>query len=197
VGGSAAFDAGWLIAIVLICVVLAAVAVAGRRALLERRGGTVECGLRRPGPDSPWRLGVASYQPHELRWHQVFGLLLRPDEIFPRNMLTVTSRREPEPAETASLGPGLIVVECRAGEQAEPMELAMSESALTGFLAWLESAPPSSDLGQIGLPLPRGAEVCRFRGSAQRSPPGRHSTSPWPAFACRDRMNSRSDSRFR
>jgi Protein of unknown function (DUF2550) len=157
VGGSAAFDAGWLIAIVLICVVLAAVAVAGRRALLERRGGTVECGLRRPGPDSPWRLGVASYQPHELRWHQVFGLLLRPDEIFPRNMLTVTSRREPDPAETASLGPGLIVVECRAGEQAEPVELAMSESALTGFLAWLESAPPSSHLGQIGLfagPLP-------------------------------------------
>ena len=148
-GGSAAFDAGWLIAIVLVCVVLAAVAVAGRRALLEHRGGTVECGLRRPGPDSSWRLGVASYQPDELRWHQIFGLLLRPDEIFPRSMLTVTSRRAPEPAEAANLGPGLVVVECRAGEQAEPMELAMSEPALTGLLAWLESAPPSSNLGHL------------------------------------------------
>jgi hypothetical protein len=64
----------------------------------------------------------------------------------------VTYRRTPEPDETTSLGPGLIVVECRAGEQAEPMELAMTESALTGLLSWLESAPPSSHLGQIGLP---------------------------------------------
>jgi Protein of unknown function (DUF2550) len=150
VGGSAAFDAGWLIAIFLVLLVLAATAVAGRRALLERGGGTVECGLRRPGPDSPWRLGVASYQLDELRWHQVFGLLLRPDEIFPRRMLTVVSRRSPEPGEATSLGPGRIIVECRAGEQAEPLELAMSESALTGFLAWLEAAPPSSHLGEIG-----------------------------------------------
>lgn len=146
-GESAAFDAGWLLALVLILLVLAAVAVAGRRALLERGGGTVECGLRRPGADGPWRLGVASYQPDELRWHQVFGLLLRPDEIFPRRMLTVLSRRPPDDAEAASLGPDRIIVECRTGEHAEPMELAMSESALTGFLAWLESAPPGSHLG--------------------------------------------------
>jgi hypothetical protein len=147
VGGSAAFDAGWLLALVLIVLVLAATAVAGRRALLERGGGTVECGLRRPGRDGPWRLGVASYQPDELRWHQVFGLLLRPDEIFPRRMLTVVSRRSPNDAETASLGPGQVIVECRTGEHAEPMELAMTESALTGFLAWLEAAPPASHLG--------------------------------------------------
>jgi hypothetical protein len=147
VGGSAAFDAGWLLAVVLIVLVLAAVAVAGRRALLERGGGTVECGLRRPGADSPWRLGVVSYQPDELRWHQVFGLLLRPDETFPRQLLTIVSRRPPDDAETASLGPDQIIVECRTGEHAEPMELAMSESALTGFLAWLEAAPPASQLG--------------------------------------------------
>jgi hypothetical protein len=147
VGGSAAFDAGWLLALVLILLVLAAVAVAGRRALLERGGGTVECGLRRPGSGGSWRLGVASYQPDELRWHQVFGLLLRPDEIFPRRMLTVISRRSPDDAEAASLGPGRIIVECRAGEHDEPMELAMSESALTGFLAWLEGAPPSAGRG--------------------------------------------------
>ena len=146
-GESAAFDAGWLLALVLILLVLAAVAVAGRRALLERGGGTVECGLRRPGADGPWRLGVASYQPDELRWHQVFGLLLRADEIFPRRMLTVVSRRSPDDAEAASLGPDRIIVECRTGEHAEPMELAMSVSALTGFLAWLEAAPPSSHLG--------------------------------------------------
>jgi hypothetical protein len=123
------------------------VAVAARRALIEHGGGTVDCGLRRPGADHGWRLGVASYQPDELRWHQVFGLLLRPDESFPRRTLTVVSRRPPDSAEANRLGPGMVVVECRTGERAEPMELAMSESALTGFLAWLEAAPPASHLG--------------------------------------------------
>lgn len=149
-GGSTAVDAGWLIAVVLVLLVLAALAVAVRRALLERGGGTVECGLRRPGADSPWRLGLASYQPDELRWHQVFGLLLRPDEIFPRRTLTVVSRRDPDTVEAVSLGPGLIVVECHSGEPAEPMELAMSESALTGFLAWLEGAAPGPELPELG-----------------------------------------------
>ena len=146
-GGSTVGDAGWLIAIVLAFLVLAAVAVATRRALIERGGGTVDCGLRRPGDDHAWRLGVASYQPDELRWHQVFGLLLRPAESFPRRTLTVVSRRPPDSAEMNSLGPGMVVVECQAGERAEPMELAMSESALTGFLAWLEATPPATTLG--------------------------------------------------
>jgi len=147
VGGSTVVDAGWLLVVVLVFLVLAAVAVAGRRALIERGGGTVDCGLRRPGDDHPWRLGVASYQPDELRWHQVFGVLLRPDESFPRSTLTVVSRRTPDSHEANSLGPGMVVVECRAGERAEPMELAMSESALTGLLAWLEEAPPATHLG--------------------------------------------------
>jgi hypothetical protein len=147
VGGSTVVDAGWLIAIVLAFLVLAAVAVAARRALIERGGGTVDCGLRRPGNDHAWRLGVASYQPDQLCWHQVFGLLLRPDESFPRTTLTVVSRRPLDSDEMNSLGPGMVVVECRAGERADPMELAMSESALTGFLAWLEATPPATNLG--------------------------------------------------
>jgi hypothetical protein len=35
----------------------------------------------------------------------------------------------------------MIVVECSTGADAGPVELAMSEGALTGFLAWLEAAP--------------------------------------------------------
>ena len=34
------------------------------------------------------------------------------------------------------------MVSCTAGEMLETVELAMAEDALTGFLAWLESAPP-------------------------------------------------------
>ena len=74
--GALAFDAAWLFAGFLILVVLLAAGITVRRYVLERGGGTVECGLRVPG--GSWRLGVAAYQPHELRWYQIFGFLLRP-----------------------------------------------------------------------------------------------------------------------
>jgi Protein of unknown function (DUF2550) len=151
VGGELALDAAWLFAAFLIILILAAGGIAARRFLLERGGGTVECGLRRP--DRSWRLGLASYQPEELCWFGVFGLWLRPDEVFPRRDLAVVSRRLPTDAEAATLGPGMIVVECRLGEDGGQLgspagpdgtvELALGEAALTGLLAWLEAAPPA------------------------------------------------------
>ena len=163
-GGELALDAAWLFAAFLIVLVLAASGIAARRFLLERGGGTVECGLRRP--NGSWRLGLASYQREDLCWFGVFGLTMRPDEIFPRRDLTVVSRRPPSDDEAASLGPGMIVVECQLGEdggqfgaggsdgapaagpgRSGTVELAMGEAALTGLLAWLEAAPPGSHLG--------------------------------------------------
>jgi hypothetical protein len=149
VGGALALDAAWLFAAFLIVLILAAVGIAARRFLLERGGGTVECGLRR-SPEGSWRLGVASYQREELCWFGALGLTMRPDVVFPRRDLTVVSRRLPTEAEAASLGPGMIVVECQLGEdtgQGGTVELAMGEAALTGLLAWLEAAPPGSHLG--------------------------------------------------
>ncbi len=142
-GGELALDAAWLFAAFLIVLILAAAGIAARRFLLERGGGTVECGLRKEG--GPWRLGLASYQPEELCWFGIFGLSLRPHEVFPRRDLTVVSRRLPSDAEAATLGPGMIVVECKLG--GGTVELAMGEAALTGLLAWLEAAPPGSHLG--------------------------------------------------
>ena len=146
-GGELALDAAWLFAAFLIILILAAGGIAARRFLLERGGGTVECGLRRQ--NGSWRLGVASYQPEELCWFGVFGLRLRPAEVFPRRDLAVVSRRAPTDAEVASLGPGMIVVECSLGEAARggTVELALGEAALTGLLSWLEAAPPGSHLG--------------------------------------------------
>ena len=114
-GGALALDAAWLFAVFLIILILAAVGIAARRFLLERGGGTVECGLRL-GPDGSWRLGLASYQREELNWFGALGLTMRPDVVFPRRDLTVVSRRLPTEAEAASLGPGMIVVECKLGE---------------------------------------------------------------------------------
>ena len=113
-GEGLALDAAWLLAAFLVILVLAAAGIAARRFLLERGGGTVECGLRRQ--NGSWRLGVARYRGEELRWYGIFGLSVRPDEVFPRRDLTVISRRLPSEAEAASLGPGMIVVECRLGE---------------------------------------------------------------------------------
>jgi len=157
VGGALALDAAWLFAAFLIVLVLAAVGIAVRRFLLERGGGTVECGLC--SPNGSWRLGLASYRREELCWFGALGVSMRPDVVFPRRDLTVVSRRPPTDAEVASLGPGMIVVECRLGEDTESadppgtpgrsrtVELAMGEATLTGLLAWLEAAPPGSHLG--------------------------------------------------
>ena len=146
-GGALALDAAWLFAVFLVLAILAAAGIAARRFLLERGGGTVECGLRK-GSGS-WRLGLASYQREELCWFGALGISMRPDEVFPRHDLTVVSRRLPNDAEAASLGPGMIVVECRLREDGGPgqgrtVELALGEAALTGLLSWLEAAPPGS-----------------------------------------------------
>jgi hypothetical protein len=145
---AAALEIGavWILAALLALAVLAATGIAIRRILLERGGGTVECGLRR-GPDQGWRLGLAAYQPAELRWYDAFGVLLRPRAVFARRTLSVISRRPADAWESASLGNGIVVMECRVGECSGPVELAMSEAALTGFLAWLESAPPGRGSG--------------------------------------------------
>jgi Protein of unknown function (DUF2550) len=141
-----AFDAAWTLAVFLVVVVLLAIGLTLRRYLLERGGGTVECALRMPG--GPWRLGVAGYQPDELSWFQVFGFLLRPNKVFGRRTLVVLDRRPTEAVEVASLGEGTVVVRCQIAERPGTVELAMGEAALTGFLAWLEAAPPGSYLGR-------------------------------------------------
>jgi Protein of unknown function (DUF2550) len=123
--GALAFDAAWLFAGFLILVVLLAAGITLRRFL-----------------------GVAAYQPDELRWYQVFGFQLRPNRVFTRRALTVLSRRAPDSAEAANLGEGSVVVRCRVAEDDGTVELAMGEAAFTGFLAWLEAAPPGSYLGQ-------------------------------------------------
>ena len=144
-GGALALDAAWIFAAFLLVLVLIATGIAGRRFLLERGGGTVDCGLRRA--EGAWRPGVAAYSGDQFRWYHQFSVLLRPQAILERRTLTVASRRMASPAESAALGPGLFIVECKVAE--DTVELAMTEAALTGFLSWLESAPPGSYLDQI------------------------------------------------
>lgn len=149
-GGAVALDAIWLFAAFLALIVLAAAALATRRFLLERGGGTVECGLRSPAGQGTWRLGVVSYQGDELSWYDTLGVLLRPEQVFHRRQLSIVSRRKSLPSEAGTLGSENVVIEIRAAAAGDQrVELAMTEQALTGFLAWLEASPPGSHLQDI------------------------------------------------
>jgi hypothetical protein len=178
--GGALSDAVWLLAAALALVVLAAAVLASRRYLLERSGGTVECALRQPAGSGPWRLGVLSYAHDSLRWHGALGVLLRPEYEFHRRALSVVARRPAEPSEAVTLGLDRIVVEVSVappdGTPEHTAELAMTEQALTGFLAWLEAAPPGSHLGDFSLPshvtVRRPASTARPRGRSSPSGPG-------------------------
>jgi hypothetical protein len=144
--------AGWVLILLVAGAVLVALGLASRRILLGRTGGTVECGLR-DGEAATWRLGLAAYQPHQLYWFSAFGVRLRPDEVFDRSSLSILGRRPAAQTEAVSIGAGTVVVECQTdsygnrpavpGATPHTVELAMSEEALTGFLAWLEAAPPT------------------------------------------------------
>jgi Protein of unknown function (DUF2550) len=157
--GRALTDAVWLFAAVLVLVFLAAALLASRRYLLERSGGTVECALRIPPGGGAWRLGVLTYQHDSLSWHGALGVLLRPEHEFHRRSLRVVSRRPAEPSEAVTLGTERVVVEVEATASpgisgvesgpAEHVELAMTDQALTGFLAWLEASPPGSHLSDF------------------------------------------------
>ena len=157
--GGALTDAVWIFAAVLVLVFLAAAVLASRRYLLERSGGTVECALRSPAGSGPWRLGVLSYQHDSLSWYGALGVLLRPEHEFHRRSLTVVSRRPAGPGEAVTLGTERIVVEVAVrhspgipgapGDPDEHVDLAMTDQALTGFLAWLEASPPGSHLSDF------------------------------------------------
>ena len=150
-------DAVGIFAVVLALLFLTAAVLASRRYLLERSGGTVDCALRSPAGSGAWRLGVLSYAHDSLRWHGALGVLLRPEYTFHRRSLSVISRRPAEPSEAVTLGTERIVAEVSVKPTVDSsgslagstVELAMTEQALTGFLAWLEASPPGSYLGDF------------------------------------------------
>ncbi len=125
---------------------LALLALALRRYLLQRSGAAVDVSLRlRSGRyGRGWALGVGRYENEQLAWYRVFSFAPRPRCTLPRRDITIERRRTPNGPESMALLAGSVVLECRAANAT--VELAMSEQAATGFLAWLESAPPGPAL---------------------------------------------------
>lgn len=131
-----------VLAVAALLVAAAVVVVTARRRLLMRAGGTVDVSLRAtPGPDGGgWVAGIGRYSGDQLRWYRTLSVAARPHTVLSRQELQVRGRRRPSGSEQLLLPPEAVVLECSYTDG--PLELAMSEPASTGFLAWLEAAPP-------------------------------------------------------
>ncbi|TDC55071.1 DUF2550 family protein [Actinomadura sp. KC345] len=145
-GEQLALDAGGVLAALVLLAALLYASMAVRRRLLARGGGAVECSLRvlhpEGGAPGVWRLGIGRYKGDALHWHRVFGFRSRPRQVIHRRGLSVSNRREPDPEEAEGLLPDVSIIEVRDGDLS--VELAMGAAAMTGFLSWLEAAPPGS-----------------------------------------------------
>jgi hypothetical protein len=109
-----------------------------RRRFLLSGLGAVTVWLR-PAGTPRWSVGVAWYGGDVLLWYRGLSLSVRPQERLCRSQLRVLSRRAPGRDDLA-LPSDVVVVVCTTAEGER--ELAMEPSTETGFLSWLESAPP-------------------------------------------------------
>lgn len=141
-----ALDALGGVVAVLLVLALPLLAVNIRRRLLQRQGGTIELSLRMHSltPGQGWVLGIGRFEGDDLRWYRVFSLAPGPRRTLSRHDLEVLGRRAPVGGERLALLSGAIVMECSSA--AGPVQIAMSASAVTGFLSWLESRPPGATL---------------------------------------------------
>jgi len=117
-----------------------------RRRLIQRSGGTFDCSLRWDVTEESdtsgkgWSYGVARYNGDRVEWFRVFSYAPRPRRVLERSAIEVAGRRDPEGEEELALLSDAVILACQ--HRGTRLELAMSEDALTGFLAWLEAAPP-------------------------------------------------------
>ncbi|MGW0996505.1 DUF2550 domain-containing protein [Streptomyces sp. NPDC002523] len=135
-----------------VCGIVVALVVVGlflfglRRRLIQRSGGTFDCSLRWDVSERPdangkgWSYGVARYNSDRIEWFRVFSYAPRPRRTLERATIEVVGRRLPEGEEELALLSDAVILACI--HRGTRLELAMSEDALTGFLAWLEAAPP-------------------------------------------------------
>ncbi|MFD9737782.1 DUF2550 domain-containing protein [Umezawaea sp. NPDC059074] len=135
-----------MVGVVLFVAVVCLAYFAWRRLRLLRAGGVhVALRLRQDDSGRGWHLGVGRYQGDEFVWFRVLSLGSGPNQIITREGLEIDDRREPGPSETYAMPTGSTVLRCRSSTGSE-IEIAMGPDALTGFLSWLESAPPGRSI---------------------------------------------------
>jgi hypothetical protein len=135
--------------VLLVCVLILGSAIVLRRGLLQNRGATLQCGMRVGIATSArrWHTGLARYTAEDLQWYRLLSFSYQPKRTLVRRSIEIVGRRYPRGAEMLVVPHGAVVVTCnvvtRKGESMD-VELAMSEAAFTGFLAWIESSAPGA-----------------------------------------------------
>ena len=125
------------VAVVLVGLVVAFLL---RRRFLLSGLGAVTMWLRPTG--SPrWSVGVAWYGGDALLWYRALSLSVRTQQRFCRTDFAVRGRRSAGRDDLA-LPSDVVVLDIATPEGSR--ELAMDGSTVTGFLSWVESAPPGS-----------------------------------------------------
>lgn len=140
------FPVVWVIVVAGLALVVAALAVAllaWRRHHLLHAGG-VDVAMRVGVGGRGWHLGVAHYRGEEFAWYRALSLRSGPSWVLNRSSVEIASRREPSTAETYTMPSGSTVLGVTG--LGRDVELAMGPDALTGFLSWLESAPPGKSV---------------------------------------------------
>ncbi|SCG33769.1 DUF2550 domain-containing protein [Micromonospora halophytica] len=128
-----------------IAVVLAAILILFvRRAVVTRSGGIIRLGVRVTTvlDGRGWSPGFGRFVGDELRWYRLFSFAIRPKRVLSRKELIVERRRLPEGQERLSMPADWVILRCTS--QHAPVEIAMARSTVTGFLSWLEAAPPGA-----------------------------------------------------
>ncbi|MCW3841789.1 DUF2550 domain-containing protein [Micromonospora yasonensis] len=128
-----------------VAVVLAALLILFfRRALFTRTGGIIRLSVRVSTilDGRGWSPGFGRFVGDELRWYRMFSFALRPKRVLSRKGLAVERRRLPEGQERLSMPTDWVILRCTSHHA--PVEIAMARSTVTGFLSWLEAAPPGA-----------------------------------------------------
>jgi hypothetical protein len=133
-----------VVGVCLAAAVLLIIAFACRRRWVSRACGTFDCSLQLAEKDHGrgWALGLARYVGDDLQWFRVFSLAWWPKLVVNRRQLEGISTRRPMGNEPLVTYAGHVIVDVKLHDKT--VHFAMTEEALTGVLAWMESAPPSS-----------------------------------------------------
>ena len=115
-----------------------------RRVLVTRSGGIIRLSVRTSTmlDGRGWSPGFGRFVGDELRWYRLFSFALRPKRLLSREDLAVERRRLPEGQERLSMPTAWVILRCTSHHA--PVEIAMARSTVTGFLSWLEAAPPGA-----------------------------------------------------
>ncbi|WP_406072522.1 DUF2550 domain-containing protein [Micromonospora sp. NBC_01638] len=115
-----------------------------RRALVTRSGGIIRLSVRVTTmlDGRGWSPGFGRFAGDELRWYRMFSFAIRPKRVLSRKGLAVERRRLPEGQERLSMPADWVILRCTSHHA--PVEIAMARSTVTGFLSWIEAAPPGA-----------------------------------------------------